>query len=153
MRCASPLVGVLVTETDRRLIAILDIDAGATLFRIAGRETPHPTRYSLQIGRARHLDQGTAGTAEAIVRDFFWRYMNHHCEPTTVIRALDVIAARHITAGESVTFDYNTTEEALAEPFTCHCGSTDCVGVVRGARYLTPAQRARRDDRLPGYLR
>ena len=153
MRCASPLVGVLVTETDRRLIAILDIDAGATLFRIAGRETSHPTRYSLQVGRNRHLDQGNAGTAEAIVRDFFWRYMNHHCEPTAVIRALDVIAARHITAGESVTFDYNTTEETLAEPFACHCGSADCVGVVRGAHYLTPAQRTRLDDRLPDYLR
>jgi len=79
--------------------------------------------------------------------------MNHHCDPTTAIRSLEVIAEHRIAVGESITFDYNTTEDVLAEPFTCHCGSAGCVGIVRGARFLTPAHRARLADRLPDYLR
>lgn len=153
MRCNSDLVGVLVTESDRRLVAIRGIPAGTMLFRISGRETPAPTRYSLQIGPGNHIDQSGARSAEEIVRRFFWRYMNHHCDPTTNIRALEVIAQRDIARGGSVTFDYNTTELELAEPFRCHCGSAQCVGVVRGARHLTAEQRARLAERLPDYLR
>jgi hypothetical protein len=129
------------------------IAAGTTLFRISGRETAVPTRFSLQIDRDRHLDQDDARNIDDLVQHFFWRYMNHHCEPTTEIRGLAVIAGRDIAPGESVTFDYNTTEESLAEPFSCRCGSAHCVGVVRGARHLAPAQRARVADRLADYLR
>ncbi len=148
MHCESPLVGVLVTRDDRRLIALHDIEAGAVLFRLNGRETATPTRYSIQIGAGVHLDQDASRNAADIVRRFCWRYMNHHCEPTTVIRGREVVALRAITQGESVTFDYNTTEVELAEPFVCHCGSARCIGQVRGARYLTPEQRAR----LAGFL-
>lgn len=124
-----------------------------SLFRISGRETTTPTRFSLQVGCNRHLDQGDARNVDDITLNFFWRYMNHDCEPTTEIRALDVVALRTIAPGESVTFDYNTTEESLAEPFACQCGSAHCVEVVRGARHLTAAQRAYLVDRLPDYLR
>ena len=153
MRCESAMVGVLVTEADRRLIATCAIPAGTTLFRISGRETMAPTRFSLQIGRDLHIDQGNAHNSDDVVQHFYWRYMNHDCEPTTEIRSLEVVAVRDIAAGESVTFDYNTTEASLAEPFSCHCGSVRCVGVVRGARYLAPAHRARLSGRLPDYLR
>lgn len=124
-----------------------------SLFRISGRQTTTPTRFSLQVGRNRHIDQSAARNVDDVVLNFFWRYMNHDCEPTTEIRALEVVALRAIAPGESVTFDYNTTEESLAKPFACRCGSAHCVEVVRGARHLAPAQRARLVDRLPDFLR
>ncbi|MBL8981616.1 MAG: SET domain-containing protein-lysine N-methyltransferase, partial [Gemmatimonadetes bacterium] len=87
------------------------------------------------------------------VRRFYWRYMNHACAPTTRIVEREVFAVRDIAALEAVTFDYNTTEYDLAEPFRCHCGAPQCVGVVRGARHLTTVQRARVEHLLPDYLK
>lgn len=153
LRTDNPLVGVLVEHDERRLVTTTAIPEGKVLFRIEGHETSTPTKYSLQVGRDLHLDQRGARDANDRVRRFYWRYMNHACEPTTTIRDREVVALRDIVALESVTFDYNTTEFDLAAPFTCRCGSRHCVGVVRGAAHLTPAQRARVADRLPDYLR
>lgn len=153
LRCDSDLVGVLVAHDHRRLIAIRSIAEGTKLFAIAGREILAPTRYSVQVGPALHLDQDCARDELDLVRRYFWRYLDHSCEPTTVIRDREVIAVRDIAMGDGVTFDYNTTEYDMAEPFLCHCGSARCVGMVRGARHLTPAQRKRVARFLPAYLR
>jgi hypothetical protein len=147
-----PLVAVLVEPEQRRLVAVQPIPAGAFICRIEGRETPAPSRFSLQVGRDRHLDPDDARDPLDRVRRRFWRYLNHHCEPNAVIRDFALLAIRDILPGEGVTFDYNTTEWDLADPFACHCGSDACVGTVRGARHLTPAQRARIAPFLSEYL-
>ncbi|MGZ3274348.1 MAG: SET domain-containing protein-lysine N-methyltransferase [Caulobacteraceae bacterium] len=58
--------------------------------------------------------------------------VTHSCAPNCrvsfVHRAL--IAVRDIGPGEAVTFDYRTTENRLAGPFQCRCGSPSCVGRV-----------------------
>ena len=153
LRTNNPHVGVLVEQSERRLVTTLAIPEGTVLFRIEGHETRVPTKYSLQVGEDLHLDQRGARDANDRVRRFFWRYMNHACDPTTVIRDREVVARRDIAALEGVTFDYNLTEYDMAEPFACRCGSAHCVGTVRGARHLTPAQRARVEKDLPDYLR
>jgi hypothetical protein len=149
--CAS--VAVLVEPTQRRLIAVQAIPAGSFVCRIEGHETSVPSHYSLQVGRDRHLDPDDAHDPMDRVRRRFWRYLNHHCEPNAVIRDFALLAIRDIAPGEGVTFDYNTTEWDLADPFACHCGSPACVGVVRGARHLTAAQRERLEPYLSAYLR
>jgi hypothetical protein len=148
--CAS--VAVLVEPHQRRVIAIQPIAAGSFICRIEGRETASPSRYSLQVGRDRHLDPDDTHDPLDRVRRRFWRYLNHHCEPNAVIRDRALLATRDISPGEGVTFDYNTTEWDLADPFACHCGSAACVGIVRGARHLTPAQRERLAPILSDYL-
>ena len=60
---------------------------------------------------------------------------------------------RDIAEGEVVTFHYCTTEYDMASPFDCQCGSARCMGVIRGARHLTPAQRRHLGKWLPDYLR
>jgi hypothetical protein len=153
LRCNSDCVGVLVEHHSRRLVAIRPVPAGTRLFAITGRETKVPTRYSLQVGRSLHLDQECARDEFDLVMNYFWRYMDHSCEPTTVIRARKVVTVREMSEGDGVTFDYNTTEYDMAEPFRCHCGSPSCVGTVRGALHLAPARRAELAQRLPKYLR
>jgi hypothetical protein len=153
LRCRSEVVGVLVTHDERRLVAVRPVAAGERLFRIEGRETPTPTRFSVQVGPGRHLDQGNARNAADRVARYPWRYMNHHCEPSTKIVDRNVIALRDIAAGDDVTFNYNTTEYDMAEPFTCRCGSAKCVGLVRGARHLTAEQRTDVEGSLADYLR
>ncbi len=149
----SPLVGVLVDQHERRLIAVLAIADGTRLFKLEGHETAVPTRYSLQVGPAVHLDQSDAHDPVDRVRRRFWRYMNHSCDPTTVIRNREVFARRDIAPGESISFDYNTTEYDMASPFECACGSAVCVGVIRGAKHLSPEDRARLGTDLAEYLR
>ena len=153
LRCDSEFVGVHVGESGRRLVAIRPSPRGTRVLTLTGRECPAPTRYSVQLGPELHLDQDCARDEFDLVRRYFWRYLDHHCEPGTVILGRDVIAVRDIARGEGVTFDYNTTEYDMAEPFACHCGSEHCVGLVSGARHLTGEQRARREHLLPDYLR
>ena len=153
LHCDSDLVGVLVSPNHRCLIAIRPIVVGTRLFTIAGRETAVPTRYSVQVGPSLHLDPDCVPDELDLVRRYFWRYLDHHCDPTTLIRDREVFALRDIAEGEGVTFNYNTTEYDMAEPFQCHCGSARCVGMVRGARHLTPTQRDQLAQWLPDYLR
>lgn len=153
LRCDSDLVAILVRDHHRRLVALRDIPRGTHLFRITGREIASPTKYSVQVSATLHLDQDCARDEFELVRKYFWRYLDHACEPTTMIRDRDVIAVRDIVTGEGVTFHYCTTEYDMATPFACLCGSPRCMGTIRGARHLTSAQRRRLAKWMPGYLR
>jgi len=152
LHCDSDFVGVRVERHHRRLVALRPVTAGTRMFAITGRETTAPTRYSLQVGPALHLDQDCARDELDLVWRYFWRYLDHHCDPTTVIRDREVIAVRDIAEGDGVTFNYNTTEYDMAAPFRCHCGSDRCAGVIRGARHLPPAERARLAPWLSDWL-
>lgn len=148
-----PAVGVLVEASQRRLIAVEPIAAGAEIFTLVGRETRVATRYSVQVGPEMHLDSDDLPTDEARVRDRYWMYLNHSCEPSAWIRGLSVIALREIARGEGVTFDYNATEYSMAEPFDCLCGAPNCVGRVSGYAHLDAAQRVRVEAYVSEYLR
>ena len=145
-------MGILVQDHHRRLIALRNIARGTHLFRITGREIASPARYSLQIGASLHLDQDCARDELDLVRRYYWRYLDHACEPTTRVLNCEVIAVREIAEGEGVTFHYCTTEYEMASPFDCRCGSPRCMGVIRGARHLTPSQRRRLAKWMPAYL-
>lgn len=153
LACGSDAVAIAVSGDSRRLVAAREIRKGAHLFDLEGRETKRPTRYSVQIDADLHLDTDCARDEADLLARYYWRYLDHSCEPSTVIRDRAVYALRDIAAGEGVTFDYNTTEYDMAEPFQCLCGEARCVGTVRGARHLTPAQRRRVARRLPSYLK
>lgn len=153
LRCDSDLVAVLVRDHHRRLVALKDVPRGTRLFTLTGREIAKPTKYSVQVGPALHLDQDCARDEIELVRRYFWRYLDHACEPTTMIRDREVIAVRDIVTGEGVTFHYCTTEYDMATPFECLCGGPRCMGVIRGARHLAPAQRRRLAKWMPDWLR
>lgn len=152
-RCRNGRVGVLQTTHDLRLVAVQPIAAGEPLFQLEGETTTRPSRYTVQIGEQLHLDAATGDSVEDVALRSFWRFMNHSCEPTTFVQGRTIVAQRDIAPGEPVTFDYNTTEWSLAEPFACHCGSASCVGAVRGFKHLTAAQRARLREISPHLLR
>ena len=152
LRCDSEWVGILDQAGHRRLIALRGIERGTRLFRLTGREHRRPTRYSVQVSATRHLDQDCARDEVELVQRYFWRYLDHACEPTTRILEREVIAVRDIAAGEGITFHYCTTEWDMASPFDCLCGGQRCMRVVRGARHLTPAQRRRLAKWMPDHL-
>ena len=137
----SDSVGVVRAAREYRLVATRLISAGERLFRIEGEQTTKPTRYSVQIGENLHIDLGGGHSSEEILDRYFWRFMNHSCEPNALIHDREVIARRDIEPWEAVTFNYNTTEWEMAEPFACGCGSGNCLGTIQGLKYLTKEQR------------
>lgn len=148
--CAA--VGVLVEPTQRRLVATAPIAAGSVIFTLVGRETRVATRYSIQVGPEMHLDSDDLPTDDARVRERYWMYLNHSCDPSAWVRGLAVVALRDIAVGDGVTFDYNATEQAMAEPFDCHCGAASCVGRVSGYAALSPERRERIKPYVSAYL-
>ena len=96
------------------LFASKEIDVGSLIFVLNGNYFPKPTRTSIQIG-TRHMEHYEGG------------FMNHHCDPSAKIVEVDlikeplVLARRKINIGEQITFDYETTEDELSNPFKCAC--------------------------------
>lgn len=124
-------MAVVRAQGEFRLVVTAPVDAGARLFGISG-----------EPGSA---DRGTPGDPrfEDALDNYFWRFANHACEPTAVLRGREVHSLRPLGALEEITFHYATLEYELAEPFQCHCGAANCEGVIRGFRYLAPADRLR----------
>jgi hypothetical protein len=139
--CSVDSIRVVLEAGEYRLVAIRSIFAGEKLFLLEGEITPLPSRYSVQVGENQHVDKEANPSNEMGLDRFFWRFFNHSCDPNTVIRERTVFARRDIKPEEEITFNYNTTEWEMAEPFICHCGSVNCLQEIRGFKHLTVSQR------------
>ena len=149
----SEAVGVLRADGEYRLVTLRSVDAGERLFRMEGEEMSRPSRYSVQLAEDLHLDLEGGQSMEEILDRYYWRFMNHSCEPNSCIRERDVYALRAVEPWENVTFDYNTTEYEMAEPFECRCASRGCLKQIGGFKHLTDPQRRRIEPLLIPYLR
>ena len=83
-------------------------------------------RYTVQIGRDRHTEVGKLSA------------LNHSCDPNVLLDTehLQMIARHNIEEGEELSFFYPSTEWEMDAPFICLCGSSNCIHVVAGARFL-----------------
>jgi D-alanine-D-alanine ligase-like ATP-grasp enzyme len=61
-----------------------------------------------------------------------WSPQNHSCNPNTKYSGLNVIAVKHISAGEELTLDYTTFLNGEMESFICNCGAPDCKKIIQG---------------------
>merc|ERR1719152_960458 len=73
-------------------------------------------------------------------------FLCHSCEPNCAFvigtdLACGLLASRDIAVGESVTFDYDATEDDLRGDrggFECHCGAPSCRKYVLGRLFSPP---------------
>jgi len=129
----------------RGLCATERVAAGDVLFAVTGITTAMPSRYSIQVGDAEHIDLSPGTPVDEMLVRHPWRFLNHSCSPNAAYRHRTFVALRPIESGESVTYDYDTTEFDMAEPFDCTCGSDACRERVSGFAHLSPmAQEALR---------
>jgi hypothetical protein len=86
-----------------------------------------PNRFTVQIGRTEHTDVGKLAA------------LNHSCDPNVILDTtrMQMVARRDIKTGEELSFFYPSTEWEMDAPFICLCGSTNCIHVVAGARFLS----------------
>lgn len=145
-------VAVLRAEGEFKLVSRESVPSGGVLFMIDGEPTDSPSRYSVQVGHAMHLDLPNTYGPEEIMDRFYWRFMNHSCEPNAAIRGREVVAIRPIEPWQDITFHYNTTEYEMAEPFDCQCGSDRCEGTIQGFRSLPQPERERLRPWLADHL-
>jgi hypothetical protein len=74
---------------------------------------------------------------------------NHSCSPNcaaivdSATGTFALRAIRPIAAGEAISFDYETTEWSMDEPFACRCGSPSCRGTIAGWKHMRPADQTR----------
>jgi hypothetical protein len=85
-----------------------------------------PTRFTVQITKDRHTHVGKLAA------------LNHSCDPNVILDTehMVMIARRDINKNEELSFFYPATEWEMQAPFICLCGSTNCIHVVAGARFL-----------------
>ena len=83
-------------------------------------------RFTVQIGRDRHTDVGKLAA------------LNHSCDPNVILDTehLLMYACKDIEKGDELSFFYPATEWEMDAPFICLCGSSSCIHVVAGARFL-----------------
>ena len=93
---------------------------GMKVLELDGNYFPYPTRTSIQIGD-QHLEHYEGG------------HINHHCDPNTKVIVPNftppfLVAIKNIELGEEITFNYETTESELSEPFQCDCHGNWILG-------------------------
>ena len=64
---------------------------------------------------------------------------NHSCDPNCFFdtTSMEFVTVKPIDMGDELTFFYPSAEWDMQQPFNCNCGSKDCVGMVKGAKYLS----------------
>ena len=122
-------------EKGRGLIAVEEIRKGETILKITGelvpREKVKNPNAALQVDEDLFLESD--GTID--------ENLNHSCDPNCQVDfgSLCLVALKDIAGGEELTFDYNTSEYDLVDQgcaFSCCCGTANCVGHLRGFKYL-----------------
>lgn len=94
----------------------------------AGTIAAAPTYLTVQVGVGKHIT----------LQPEFLQYINHSCEPNVFFdtTTMKLIALKEIHQEEELTFFYPSTEWEMTQPFSCYCGSPNCLREIRGAAYL-----------------
>ncbi len=111
-----------------RVLATRDIRPGEFILELRGIVVDRPSRWSVQVGIGEHLDLPPDVSLVEQLDGHPWRFLNHSCDPNARFSGRVLVATRPIRAWDEVTFDYDTTEFDMAEPFTCACGARCCLG-------------------------
>jgi hypothetical protein len=149
---SSMSVQIIQTPHGFSLIATRGFAPGEHVLDLTGITKTTKDRYSIQISQDEHLHPFDELQDNPADYQTPWMYTNHSCNPNVVIRGLSYIALREIQPEESITFDYETTELEMAEPFTCGCQSETCRGIIRGYVHLSAAQRDALANQTASYL-
>jgi hypothetical protein len=112
------------------LFALQSFHAGDVIADFhAGTISTEPTYLTVQVDTDKHIT----------LQPEYLQYINHSCDPNVFFdtTTMQLIALREISAQQEMTFFYPSTEWEMVQPFSCYCGSSLCLGQIRGAAYLT----------------
>lgn len=113
------------------LISAAHIRASEVVVSFKNSVLSEKSYLTIQVGKNKHaLDSGPV------------RLLNHLCDPNLgpVLENREFVALRDILPNEVLGFFYPSTEWEMERPFICNCGSKDCLGYIRGAKFISPAE-------------
>jgi SET domain len=111
------------------LISTKSFQAGDVISPFSAAEVHnHASRYTVQVAEQKHI----------ILSPEFLQYINHSCNPNAFFNTttMELTALQAIAPGDEFTFFYPSTEWDMAEPFNCLCGTSQCIGVIKGAKNI-----------------
>ncbi|KIJ33946.1 hypothetical protein M422DRAFT_213317 [Sphaerobolus stellatus SS14] len=123
-------------EFNSGLRSLKSWNAGETIVPLGGnRISKGPKAYtSVQCG---------SGPNDHIELNSDLVYINHSCDPNVAfdLSSSDsskwhLKALNRIEKDEYLTFFYPSTEWDMDQAFRCQCGARNCVGIIKGAKYL-----------------
>ena len=87
-----------------------------------------PTYLTVQVGEHEHIE---------LVPEYL-ECINHSCDPNAFFDTTrkQLVALKDIAASEEITFFYPSTEWDMDQIFQCHCRCENCLGLIKGAKYL-----------------
>jgi hypothetical protein len=127
--------GLLSGQIGVKAVARRKVDAGQVIFQETGEVGAEASMHSIQVG----IDTHCAINGEG-------RFTAHSFSPNCRINVvemsthpIDFVALRPIAEGEALSFDYCTTEWAMAAPFVDHETGREC----QGFKYLPEVEKLR----------
>lgn len=102
------------------------LEQGEVVLTLTGEISDVPRRETIQIGPSKHI------------LDKFGRFTNHSCHPSCKVIGNKLISVKEINYGDSITFDYNETEDILSAPFRCDCCKKLIIGKLAIANNSNP---------------
>lgn len=119
-----------VSNEQNALFTLQQFQAGDVIADFsAGTIAAEPTYLTVQVGIRKHIT----------LQPEFLQYINHSCDPNVFFNTtnMQLVALKNIQEGEELVFFYPSTEWRMTQSFNCYCGSSNCIGKIRGASYLT----------------
>jgi SET domain-containing protein len=113
------IVGIVNKNGEKQIGSFVtrEIKSGEIIHKLEGDIIENPTKYSIQIGRKKHIESKVGAC------------INHSCHPNIKVHNSMLVAIKNIQKGEEITFNYNDNEDFLASPFKCSC----CKKIISGA--------------------
>jgi hypothetical protein len=137
-------------EYSSRLVSLVDRDPGALVTKIEGYKPAANRAYtSVQVSENQDIELNS----DLVYCNQYVRVVSlaqdscllrtSSCKPSVIFDMakyeVRVASNRPLKKGDDVTFFYPSTEWNMQQPFDCNCGSKECLGSVRGAKYLDNA--------------
>ena len=119
-----------VSNEQNALFALQSFQPGEVIAEFwAGTIAAEPTYLTVQVDIGKHIT----------LQPEFLQYINHSCDPNVFFDTtlMQLVALKEVKSGDEMTFFYPSTEWKMTQSFNCYCGSSNCLGDIRGASYLS----------------
>jgi len=143
-------LSVITKKNEKQLITNCKLKKGTLIFNLTGDICSHASKYSIQIDQNKHIDVPKGKMEDPL---YCWAFLNHSCTPNTYIKNKQLIAITDISPKSELTFNYNTTEYKISNPFKCNCSHKNCRKEINGYKYLTEEQKIEISDFTAPYLK
>jgi len=113
----------------RGLFSNHNFSVGDVLVKFSASNTlSEPDYLTIQLAQSSHIHLSPE----------YLQYVNHSCMPNVLFNTSTMVleCVSQIKKGDELRFFYPATEWDMSQPFSCNCGSSNCLGLIQGASFM-----------------